>query len=600
MQKENLNFLGPRGENSSWARKLWIDIFDQWVIWRKSRFPDNGYDLGRLSSSQKDEDETFALIHNSLTDLQELLKTEVPTFSPSYMGHMKSDISLPALFGHISTILHNPNNSSYEVAKAGNKIEKMAINKLLEMIGYDVESGRGHVTSGGTIANFEAFWRARYRVDHWMSQGLFLKANGHISKESSLFELSHQGWESFEKNQRLYKINEDQMKSYSLVIQGPWNLNQNLSKKGVGEIQSGPVILVPANKHYSWVKAVSVFGLGDHAFWPVNLDPLGRMCVDDLRLKIEAAKVKDRPILMVVSVVGSTELGSVDSVDEIQNLLDTYKNNYGIHIWHHIDAAFGGYFCCIDKNCNTEILSKLTLNSLKAIKRSDSVTIDPHKLGFVPYSCGAILLPNNTNYRVSSFAAPYLNENNDSLLPGWSTTLEGSRSAAGAAATLISASTMALNSAGHGRTLENSIKTKNILRQYLEKEVPNIKIIEPMDTNILTFTLPQMGERLSLVNERCMRLYKEFQNSPDFAVSKTELGLQNYYGLIRRSLALKNIIFDADHLFLLRMVLMNPFSIEKESQKNYLQGIVRFIKAFAENKEAENIINAHKSPINFS
>ena len=38
---------------------------------------------------------------------------------------------------------------------------------LATMVGYNPAATQGHFTSGGTVANFEAVWRARYRLDHW-------------------------------------------------------------------------------------------------------------------------------------------------------------------------------------------------------------------------------------------------------------------------------------------------------------------------------------------------------------------------------------------------------------------------------------------------
>lgn len=36
------------------------------------------------------------------------------------------------------------------------------------------------------------------------------------------------------------------------------------------------------------------------------------------------------------------------------------------------------------------------------------MTIDPHKLGYVPYACGAFLTRDAAAYAVSAFDAPYL------------------------------------------------------------------------------------------------------------------------------------------------------------------------------------------------
>ena len=86
---------------------------------------------------------------------------------------MVSELSLPALFGHFATLLHNPNNLSREVARTCSVIEDEAIAMLAAMLGFDPKVARGHFTSGGTVANFEGVWRARYRMDHGLALGLW-------------------------------------------------------------------------------------------------------------------------------------------------------------------------------------------------------------------------------------------------------------------------------------------------------------------------------------------------------------------------------------------------------------------------------------------
>lgn len=60
----------------------------------------------------------------------------------------------------------------------------------------------------------------------------------------------------------------------------------NKLKEKTGRDFLGPIILVPENKHYSWIKGVSLMGLGKESYWPVELDAFGRLSASDLKLKI--------------------------------------------------------------------------------------------------------------------------------------------------------------------------------------------------------------------------------------------------------------------------------------------------------------------------
>jgi glutamate/tyrosine decarboxylase-like PLP-dependent enzyme len=347
-------------------------------------------------------------------------------------------------------LFHNPNLTSKEVAKVANHIETEAIQALAKMIGYD-KNAKGHFTSGGTVANIEGLWRARYRTDHFISFALYLIEQG-FCKRSDFWNLCHMGWDQY--NFKMKSINksnhisEELLKKYSPVLNGPWDISL-IIKKITHLNFNGPVVLVPGNKHFSWQKATSLMGLGDSSLWPIGLDENGVLSLDSLKLLVQKAQKENRPVLAVISVAGTTELGQFDPVDKVQDYLDELKTEQGIFIWHHIDAAWGGFFSSIlgDKDLEKQF-DKRPLNAIKSYPRAESITIDPHKLGYVPYSCGAFLTKNADAYRVSSFAAPYIQVDDNSP---WAYTLEGSRSGNGACAVWLTANSIGFNYKRMGR-----------------------------------------------------------------------------------------------------------------------------------------------------
>jgi glutamate/tyrosine decarboxylase-like PLP-dependent enzyme len=108
-------------------------------------------------------------------------------------------------------------------------------------------------------------------------------------------------------------------------------------------------------------------GLKRDALWPIELDQEGKLSVDHLKRLLDRAIVKGRPVLMVVSVVGTTELGGIDPVHKVQDVLDHWKKGSGIHIWHHVDAAYGGYLRTLDLK-NTPSLSLQNRNALSSLE----------------------------------------------------------------------------------------------------------------------------------------------------------------------------------------------------------------------------------------
>lgn len=153
-------FLGPKSENETWVRDQLEAVLGDWFGWRKTLFAGDPVAIAPSDRAQPSYGRAQALMGERLAELVTQLRGEVPTHTPRYMGHMVSDLALPALLGHFAALLHNPNNTSREASKVGTVIEAEAIAMLAEMVGFDARKARGHFTSGGTVANLEAVWRA--------------------------------------------------------------------------------------------------------------------------------------------------------------------------------------------------------------------------------------------------------------------------------------------------------------------------------------------------------------------------------------------------------------------------------------------------------
>jgi glutamate/tyrosine decarboxylase-like PLP-dependent enzyme len=325
----------------------------------------------------------------------------------------------------------------------------------------------------------------------------------------------------------------------------------------------GPVVLVPESRHYSWDKGVSSMGLGRDALRKVELDASGKLSIESLKKQIARARREDRPILMVVSVAGSTELGTVDPIDRIQDVLDRQAIEEGVFIWHHVDAAFGGFFCSLG-GAAERLLGHAVSRGLGAVCRATSITLDPHKLGYVPYASGAFLAGRERDYRLTALGAPYVQFDYSSDKGPY--TLEGSRSAAGASATWLTEKSIGFAPDGYGRILARTIRIKRELEAELASMDERIRIAPGTDLNILCFTVAERGWSLSNANRAARRIFRAL--SPvaggPFVVSKTELKRDAYGALIRELGSRWGADERAEDLVLIRLCLMNPFFDSRE------------------------------------
>ncbi|MHA6288139.1 pyridoxal phosphate-dependent decarboxylase family protein [Maricaulis sp. CAU 1757] len=548
-------FPGPQSENEDWVRAGFEGILDDWLDWRKSDRSDDPAAISREDLASPDFVVERQAMSRQLDALKALMRGETATYSPRYAGHMVSELTLPALFGHFTALLHNPNNTSKEVSRVGTVIEAEAISMLAEMVGFAPDQARGHFTSGGTIANFEGIWRARYRLDHWLSLALWIAETE--GSPLDLFSAAHMGWAHYGKLVKQHAPETEALRRCSAVAGNPSDVHRRLSLAS-GRDYLGPVVLVPASKHYSWRKAANVFGLGEEAFWEIGLDANGRLHLDDLERLVDRARTDGRPVLAVVSVAGTTETAKIDPIDRIADRLDNWRHERGWRIWHHVDAAYGGFLCTIPGGPHETVLRPEAVAALKAVSRAHSVTIDPHKLGFVPYACGAFLARDAGHYTVSAFDAPYLERKQISDDP-WTATLEGSRSAAGATAVWLTGRTIGFTPTRFGAILAGMIRSGEAFRTSALASQPELHVLEPADANIVCFSAGRPGEALSSANRRTEALYAALCQAGDFVVTTTTLGSASHHNQVARHVARFDGEVDESRLVLIRCVFMNPY-----------------------------------------
>ena len=145
-----------------------------------------------------------------------------------------------------------------------------------------------------------------------------------------------------------------------------------------------PVCFTSASAHYSIVKGANAMGMGQNAVRTTGIDSRGRLDADELRSAIAASREKGEQPFYVCATIGTTVLGAFDDLHAIAGVLDddaaASPGRQRIHL--HVAASWGG-----------ALLFHPTLRALLAgVERSDSCTINPHKLLGVPLQCSLLLV----------------------------------------------------------------------------------------------------------------------------------------------------------------------------------------------------------------
>lgn len=153
------------------------------------------------------------------------------------------------------------------------------------------------------------------------------------------------------------------------------------------------IVYVSAEVHHSVHKSAKIAGFMEENIRRIGVDGQFRMRGDELSRAIDEDRKRGLVPAIVVASAGTTGTGAVDNLQEIADIAD--QNG----IWFHIDAAYGGCF----------VLTERGKQIFRGIKRSDSVTIDPHKGMFLPYGTGCLVVRDRkTLQRTFGSTASYL------------------------------------------------------------------------------------------------------------------------------------------------------------------------------------------------
>jgi L-2,4-diaminobutyrate decarboxylase len=154
------------------------------------------------------------------------------------------------------------------------------------------------------------------------------------------------------------------------------NFFPNAKEKGITTIPKKIKIFVPRGiSHYSSKACLGWLGIGQENAIEVETTEDFTIDRDDLIKKIELHKTENTPLLLV-AYAGDSRTMAIDNFKELYKI--TKENN----MWFHIDACHGASLCFCDK------LKK----KVEGIELSDSVTLDPHKVLWTPYSLSYILV----------------------------------------------------------------------------------------------------------------------------------------------------------------------------------------------------------------
>lgn len=514
------------------------------------------------------------------------------------------------------------------------------------------EFGWAHITSGGTVANIEALWVARnvryFPVALKRAAGregitLTVKLPGQ-PQSRAISDVDDVECLLLRPNSATFLLTR-----FIDAVKHRWNLSDSeaahrawealgatgfsMSHNGAAACFSNwpPALFVSGTAHYSLSKAADLLGIGRDNLIFVDVDRTFRLDVRDLEEKLKTARRRGQIPLAVVAIAGTTEEGSIDPVHRIDDFRRRLEQHDHASFWLHVDAAWAGYIRSMfvepgsapppddaarieaanafasrvlgiatggySRNLSIQWGSKEVCRSFLAFPRAESITVDPHKMGYVPYPCGVVAFRNDRVRHFLSQQAPYITNMSHSggcareYAPPVNVgpfILEGSKPGAAAASCWLSHRMIPPDRSGYGEIARASVLAARELYERLihwehaakanrkpvaYRFVPAAAV--PPDTNIVCFVIQEkLSRSLKHMNALAEAVYQRltiqaelgergYSYSQPFFISRTRFQLPNYSAhsvadLMERAEVDANE-YPAEGVFILRATVMTPY-----------------------------------------
>ncbi|MBI4638622.1 MAG: hypothetical protein HY727_19970 [Candidatus Rokubacteria bacterium] len=536
-------------------------------------------------------------------DLLRRLARSTPFTSPGYLAHMNTGVLVASVLGTIAGLFPNPNVIVRESAPGLLEMEAEVVRDLMTMLGLDPAAGWGYLTGGGTLANQDALWRARKLKEAILEMG---PPDGPLSSrdvEEALFR-----WTPTE----VLEAYETWRARRPARAPGPvlWRGHLDDAPPKLGEIPG--VVLAPSTTHYSVEKALDIVGLGRRRLIWVPVDAAFRLDTSALRATLRALWRARVPVLAVIANVGTTEEGAVDPLDDVLAVCRETRAAGGPACWVHADAALGGYLATLRRDGSSRDrlprpdrsddagapLNAPVVRALDALGEADSVTVDPHKWGLVPYGAGAILYRDRRMAGLTAFDASYLWRGG---VPEYASpfTVEGSRPGTRVLSVWAAQRVLPLDRDGHGRLVATALANAQRLAALLDAAPAveahghgvRLRVLTEPDSCIVTWLCvptdaPSLGVANALNRMVALRYRYDGQVPPDaqdYIVSSTDLEAARYGDALRPILArvgldLAEFPEEAPSVRVLRCTLMHPWPLERS-----LEGFVESVRTTVAN-----------------
>ncbi|HET6838845.1 MAG TPA: aspartate aminotransferase family protein [Bradyrhizobium sp.] len=258
----------------------------------------------------------------------------------------------------------------------------------------------------------------------------------------------------------------------AVLVARTTTLGPSVRQRGLADDGARLVAYTSIAAHGCIAKAMDIAGLGVDALRCIDVDRFHRIDVAALHAQIASDRNAGFTPFLVVGSAGTVDIGAIDDLAGLSALCREEK------LWFHVDGAYGAL----------GVLSPTLAPRLAGIENADSIALDFHKWGQVPYDSGFLIVRDGELHR-DTFSAPvaYLSRETRGLAAGspWPCDL-GPDLSRGFRALKTWFTLKAFGTERLGAMIAHTCA----LAQYLEARIsaePRLELLAPVQLNIVCF-----------------------------------------------------------------------------------------------------------------
>ncbi|MCX6579498.1 MAG: pyridoxal-dependent decarboxylase [Candidatus Aminicenantes bacterium] len=407
---------------------------------------------------------------------------------------------LPPTIASLIVSIQNPNNIVPAVSEATTQMEKECIDFFAGLIGYNKDKEPwGNIVSCGTIANMTALLVARdYSYDKLdRPRKSMIGRRGIVNRTPGVVLTSASAHYSLKKALWFLGLGSDNLIEIPVAVDEIVLEKREKDERFIDGISDKTYkeLILTAMEREERQNELERFYNGEDA--PFSLQPLD----SEIFKALYSCFTYNTPLLAAVYSLGTTETGTIERMDSKEFGTIAFDLLKREDIYIHADAAIGGYTLAIPS----------IKEKMKGIERCDSVTIDGHKLGFLPYPCGAIVFQHRGYKHQIYQEAPYLKN----LAP----TLEGSRPGSNIAACWVAQKTLGVE--GYSEYIGLLLEFTRKIEEEIRKS-KNFQLLHQVDLNTISFCVKRKGKPRSILNQMTIDLAERINGNNIFVVNTTD------------------------------------------------------------------------------